>query len=81
MRRTNVNVWLGTLGMFAGTGALWWGTYVEFSWDIMEPVTFFCASFFGAVGCVRAAAAMGAAAAAIARRSPHRRALTGTRTT
>jgi Mitochondrial calcium uniporter len=34
-------IWLLTSGILAGAGGYWYLVYVHFSWDIMEPVTFF----------------------------------------
>ena len=46
----NVWTWGGFGALLAGTGVYWWLSYVYFSWDIMEPVTYFTASFFSIVG-------------------------------
>ena len=50
--RTVANVWTwgGFGALLAGTGFYWWLSYVYFSWDIMEPVTYFTAGFFSIVG-------------------------------
>eukprot|EP00611_Tribonema_gayanum_P022823 TRINITY_DN4668_c0_g1_i1.p1 TRINITY_DN4668_c0_g1~~TRINITY_DN4668_c0_g1_i1.p1 ORF type:complete len:422 (-),score=86.13 TRINITY_DN4668_c0_g1_i1:490-1755(-) len=37
----NRYIWGLTSGILAGAGAYWYLVYVHFSWDIMEPVTFF----------------------------------------
>lgn len=40
---------LGLIGIAANIGFIWSGTYVFFSWDIVEPIAYFSSSLVSIV--------------------------------
>ncbi len=44
---------LASVGMLANIGFIWAGTYVYYSWDIIEPIAYFISSMAGIVLCSR----------------------------
>lgn len=47
--------WLGLGGLGGGVALYWWLSYEKFSWDIMEPVTYFSACVVAIAALLRAA--------------------------
>jgi len=44
---------LGVLLILANVGFIWSGTYVFYSWDIIEPMAYFVSSLAGIILCSR----------------------------
>ena len=44
---------LGVLLILANVGFIWSGTYIFYSWDIIEPIAYFVSSLAGIILCSR----------------------------
>lgn len=49
-RHVNAMTWVGFGSLSSMIGLKWYLTYVYFSWDIMEPVTYFSGATVGLIG-------------------------------